>query len=228
MSPAGREPQLATGHVAPAVHDEFPGLSLLWLTLAARRRRSPAPLVRRVRLLSDRYRGAGVVAMRTQPIPRAYRSFFRQIGLDPDVDRIPSERAAVARLLQGGFRSIDLITDACLLALLETGVPVWALDAAQVRSGLGIRLVAETGPGHPVPGTIAVADAETVHAPLFGDPLHGHGVGARTERVTLFALSVEGVPAIHVEEALWICVDILEGRLQTSAGDPDNGPPLDL
>ena len=228
MSAADPQPQLTTGHVEPAVHDEFPGLSLLWLTLPARRRRSPAPLVRRLRELSDRYRGAGVVAMRTHPIPRAYRSFFRQIGLDPDVDRIPSERAAVARLLQGGFRSIDLISDACLLALLETGVPVWALDAARVRSGLGIRLVTEPGPGHPVPGTIAVADSETVHAPLFGDPLNGHGAGARTERVTLFALSVEGVPAIHVEEALWICVDILEGRPQASHRGPESTPPADL
>jgi DNA/RNA-binding domain of Phe-tRNA-synthetase-like protein len=203
-------------------------LSLLWLTLTARRRRSPAPLVRRLRELSDRYRGAGVVAMRTQPIPRAYRSFFRQIGLDPDVDRIPSERAAVARLLQGGFRPIDLISDACLLALLETGVPVWALDAARVSSGLGIRLVGEPGPGHPIPGMIAVADAETVHAPLFGDPLDGHGVGARTERVILFALSVEGVPAIHVEEALWISVDILEGAFSSPDRGPEDSPPADL
>jgi DNA/RNA-binding domain of Phe-tRNA-synthetase-like protein len=203
-------------------------LSLLWLTLPARRRRSPAPLVRRLRELSDRYRGAGVVAMRTQPIPRAYRSFFRQIGLDPDVDRIPSERAAVARLLQGGFRPIDLISDACLLALLETGVPVWALDAARVSSGLGIRLVGEPGPGHPIPGMIAVADAETVHAPLFGDPLDGHGVGARTERVILFALSVEGVPAIHVEEALWISVDILEGASSSPDRGPEDSPPADL
>ncbi len=227
MSPADRQPQLRTGHVEPAVHDEFPGLGLLWLTLPARRRRSPPPLVLRLRELSNRYRGAGVVAMRTQPIPRAYRSFFRQIGLDPDVDRIPSERAAVARLLQGGFRPIDLISDACLLALLETGVPVWALDAARVRSGLGIRLLAEPGPGHPIPGMIAVADAETVHAPLFGDPLDGHGVGARTERVTLFALSVEGVPAIHVEEALWICVDILTGPLHRQDPSPEDSPPVD-
>ena len=198
-----------SGHVEAAVRDEFPGLGLWWLTLPARRRRSPAPLVQRLRELSDRYRGAGVVAMRTRPIPRAYRSFFRQIGLDPDVDRIPAERAAVARLLQGGFRSLDLISDACLLALLETGVPVWALDSDRIRAGLGIRLAGEPGPGHPIPGMLVVGDAETVHAPLFGDPLDGHGVGARTKRVTLFALGVDGVPAIHVEEALWICVDLL-------------------
>jgi hypothetical protein len=74
---------------------------------------------------------------------------------------------------------------------------------------------------------IAVADAETVHAPLFGDPLDGHGVGARTEHVTLFALSVEGVPAIHVEEALWICVDILGGALDRQDHSPEDSPGAD-
>ena len=78
--------------------------------------------------------------MRTKPIPQAYRIFFRQIGLDPDVTRIPSEEAAVARLLHGEFRSAGLIPDACLVALIETGVPVWALDADVVdEGGLGIR-----------------------------------------------------------------------------------------
>ena len=153
---------LWTGHVEPAVATSFRGCGWTgWLTLPARRRRSPPPLVLRLRELSNRYRGAGVVAMRTQPIPRAYRSFFRQIGLDPDVDRIPSERAAVARLLQGGFRPIDLISDACLLALLETGVPVWALDAAVVdEGGLGVRTGRASGDPGPArsPGSLVVAD----------------------------------------------------------------------
>ena len=70
--------------------------------------------------------------MRTKPVPQAYRAFFRQIGLDPDVQRIPSEQAALARLVQGGFRSVDLIADACLIALVETGVPV---AAARRRPG---------------------------------------------------------------------------------------------
>ncbi len=86
------------GPIDPAVAAELPGLRLDWLTvdvpprLAAARSRSPAG--ERLRALSDRYRGATVIAMRTHPIPRAYRTFYRQIGLDPDVERIPSERAA--------------------------------------------------------------------------------------------------------------------------------------
>jgi DNA/RNA-binding domain of Phe-tRNA-synthetase-like protein len=164
-------------------------------------------------VLSDRYRGATVVAMRTQPIPHAYRSFYRQIGLDPDVNRIPSEQAALSRLLAGRFVSHDLLSDALLIALIETGVPVWALDADRVDArGLGIRV---TEPGErfgaaALPGgLLVVADRRTVHALLFGEIAAGHEALARTVRTTLFAVGVDGVPAIHVEEALWVAVEAL-------------------
>ena len=79
--------------------------------------------------------------MRTQPIPHAYRAFFRQVGVDPDAARIPAEAAAVGRLVHGRFESRDALADALLIALVETGVPVWALDAGVVDSGsLGIRV----------------------------------------------------------------------------------------
>ena len=157
--------------------------------------------------------------MRTQPIPHAYRTFFHQIGLDPDVHRIPSEQAALYRLLQGQFPSRNLIDDACLIALVETGVPVWALDADLVdEGGLGIRLTVagdRLGSGERgrvlSAGRLAVADAHKLHALLFDeDVAPGHGVSARTERVALFAVGVDGVPEIHIEEALWICVEALD------------------
>ena len=131
----------APGFVDEELSAELPGLRLDWMTLPRGPRRSPPELVSRLEALSNRYRGASVIAMRTQPIPHAYRTFYRQLGLDPDVDRIPSEQAAVARLLHGGFRSYGALEDALLIALIETGVPVWALDADLIDpGGLGIRL----------------------------------------------------------------------------------------
>jgi hypothetical protein len=160
----------------------------------------------RLRALSDRVAGAGVVAMRTKPIPHAYRAFFRQVGLDPDAARIPSEEAAVRRLLEGRFHSRDTLADALLIALVETGVPVWALDASVVDlASLGIR-TADGGE------RLVVADAVRVHATLFGDPAPGHAAGPGTDWMVLYAVAVEGVPAIHVEEALWISTDILGAR----------------
>jgi DNA/RNA-binding domain of Phe-tRNA-synthetase-like protein len=208
----------APGFIAPELSAEFPGLRLDWVTTEASTRPSPRDLKRRLRELSGRYRGANVVAMRTQPIPHAYRTFFRNIGLDPDVRRIPSEQIAVRRLMQGQFSSSNLVEDARLIALIETGVPVWALDAELVDvGGLGIRLTADgdrlgsTELGRHLPaGLLAVADARNVHALLFDeDVAPGHAVSRRTERIALFTVGVDGVPAIHIEEALWICVDAL-------------------
>jgi DNA/RNA-binding domain of Phe-tRNA-synthetase-like protein len=211
------ELQAAPGFVAPELRDELPGLRLRWVTVAHKARTSSPAVVGRLRELSNRYRGAGVVAMRTQPIPHAYRAFFRQIGLDPDVDRIPSEEAAVARLLHGHFQSHGTLEDALLIALVETGVPVWALDADLVDpGGLGIRTAASGerlgGADHAyplAPSQLVVADARCIHARLFGEVAPGHAAGARTERIALFSVGVEGVPAIHVEEALWVCSEAL-------------------
>jgi len=207
----------AAGFVETRVRDEFPGLRLDWMTIAVRPRDSPPWLVRRLKELSNRYRGDGVVVMRTKPIPQAYRAFFRQIGLDPDVTRIPSEHVAVTRLLHGHFRSTGLIPDACLVALIETGVPVWALDADGVdEGGLGIRTTtgadaerAREQGGYLAPESLVVADRTSIHGLLFAEPASGHGVGHRTKRVALYAIGVDGVPAIHVEESLWMCAELL-------------------
>jgi hypothetical protein len=218
------------------VEAELPGLRLDWLgvTIARPSVRSRSSPIERLRALSDRYRGATVIAMRTQPIPRAYRAFYRQIGLDPDVERIPSERAATERLLHGGFRSIDVISDACLVAVVETGVPVWALDAGVVDSdppGLGIGLAdpaaapaaadaaaadtaaasAAAATGAP-PGSLVVCDRRAVHAPLFGTPLPGHEARPSAATVALYAVGVAGVPQIHIDEALWVAAELLGGR----------------
>jgi DNA/RNA-binding domain of Phe-tRNA-synthetase-like protein len=207
-----------SGFIEPTLREEFPGLRLTWAAVDARVRGSSREVRRRLRELSDRYRGAGVVAMRTQPIPHAYRAFFRQVGLDPDAARIPSEAAAVERLLHGRFESRDSVADALLIALVETGVPVWALDARVVDlSSLGIRTALAGdrlvgGPGGAiqlVEGQMVVADIAAVHATLFGEPAPGHAPRPRTTRIVLFAVGVDGVPAIHIEEALWVAADVL-------------------
>lgn len=208
----------AQGFIAPELAAEFPGLQLLWVAVEARLRPSPSALKHRLSMLSSRYRGENVIAMRTQPIPHAFRAFFRQVGLDPDVTRIPAEAAAVQRLLRGGFESRNAVDDARLIAVIETGVPVWALDADLIdEGGLGIRVTESDdrlGSGEDAralaPGQLAVADARLIHALLFDDVAPGHGVGRSTVRAGLFAVGVEGVPSIHVEEALWIATEALQ------------------
>jgi DNA/RNA-binding domain of Phe-tRNA-synthetase-like protein len=207
----------ASGWIEPHLQAEFPHLGIDWVTVEARRRDSPRALKARLRELSNGYRGQTVVAIRQRPVGLAYRVFFREIGLDPDVTRTPLEQAALARLMHGQFRSRGLLEDAMLVALVETGVAVWALDADLVDAGgLGIRVSVEgdrLGTGDHASrlgaGRLVVADAEAVHAILFGAVAPGHAPTVATERIALFAVRAGGVPQIHIEEALWICVEAL-------------------
>jgi len=92
---------------------------------------------------------------------------------------------------------------------------VWALEADLVDAGgLGIRTTAGgerfgSGEHAMAAGRLVVADARSVHALLFGAVAPGHGVAARTARTALFAIGVDGVPTIHIEEALWTCGEML-------------------
>jgi DNA/RNA-binding domain of Phe-tRNA-synthetase-like protein len=216
---APREP--AVGAVAADVAEELPGLRLLYLDADVVRRASltgdsPADIEARLRELSNRVRGARAIGIRREPITAAYRVFFRQVGLDPDSERTPIEAAMLERMLRGGFLTGGLLDDVLLIALLDTGVPVWALDAGTVRGALQIRQSAEAerlgrGPDPPLlaEGRLVVADEETALAVLFGERAPGHEPRARTRRVLFYAVQVPGVPALFAEEALWACASSL-------------------
>jgi DNA/RNA-binding domain of Phe-tRNA-synthetase-like protein len=214
----------APGWIEPRLHAELPRLGLDWVTVETQSGGSPRELKERLRELSNGFYGHTVLALRQQPVSHAYRVFFREIGLDPDITRTPLEQAGLERLRHGHFVSRGLLEDAMLLALVETGVGVWALDADRVDAGgLGIRITVDgdrlggtenhpSSPSHVRAGRLVVADAAWVHAILFGEVAPGHVPTPDTRRVTLFAVRVEGVPQIHIEEALWICVEALTAR----------------
>ena len=204
------------GWVDAALADELPELSL-WTVVAGTppARRSPPEVRQRLGSLASRFRGAEAVELRRRPVPHAYRVFFRQIGMDPDDQRTPVEEAAMRRLMQGGFQSQGTLEDALLLAVVETGVPMWAVDDATLDGPLGLR-AARAGEQRPradgfaddlPPGRLVVADAAGPVAVLFGEPDAKHAVTKQTQQVRLFTLQVAGVPDIHVEEALWTALD---------------------
>ncbi|HTR89236.1 MAG TPA: hypothetical protein VMG62_03890 [Solirubrobacteraceae bacterium] len=211
---------LQPGWRAREIERELPQLRLVFahapLASRAGRGASPASIQRRLRSLSDRFKGAHAVAVRRQPVPAAYRVFYRQIGLDPEVAQTPIEAAVRERMVHGGFLSGGLLEDVRLLALIDTGVPVWALDAGAVRGSLGVRLSSEgeplgrAGDAWSLPGgRLVVADDSTALGLLFGEMAGECATGARTREVTLFAVQVSGVPTLYVEEALWICANAL-------------------
>ena len=208
------EPELTAGWVDAELAEEFPELGLDSVRVEARSGRSPFAVRDRLRVLSDRFTGSKVVHMRQDPVPWAYRVFFRQVGVDPDSDRTPVERIAVERLEWGGLRSRNLLDDALVIATVETGVPVIAFDADKVGDHLGLRL---SRAGERLGGggralserQIVVADEDRPLSILFGEIAEERGVTPRTRQMVLVALRVKGVPAISVEEALWTAADVL-------------------
>jgi DNA/RNA-binding domain of Phe-tRNA-synthetase-like protein len=209
----------AEGFIAPEVRAELPGLRLRWTALDGPFRTDFAALRARLRALSNRFLGADAITMRTRPVDHAYRAFFRQTGLDPDVQRTPAEQAALSRLLHGGLSARDPLHAAMLIAVVETGVGVWGLDGNRVDAGgLGIRQTGEReqlGEGdHRVPvspGRLVIADPVRIHALLFGELAPGHEAGRASRRAVFFSVGVDGVPEVHLAEALWLTVEALGG-----------------
>jgi hypothetical protein len=193
---------IEVGAVAPAIAAEFPALGLLWLDVAAPSgRRTPPDLRARLAHLSDRWRGPQAVALRRQPVAHAHRVFFRHIGIDPDVQRVPQEEVVVRRLLDGGFKPRGLPDDALTVACVETGVGVWALDAAAVDGALAIAFDDVE--------RIAVCDAAGVVARLFGAPLQRVAATRATAVLRLYAIRVPGVPELFAREALELAAQLL-------------------
>jgi len=211
----GWNPAPRQGWVAPHLSAEFPGLGIASVEVDGKPGKSPEPVHRRLRDLSDRTYGGEAIRLRERPIPWAYRVFFRQIGLDPDRTRTPVEQLTLERLHDGGFRSHGLPRDALTIATVETGVALRAFDADSLTGSLCIR---DTAPGEKLAGqaaelaggTLTIADELKPVSVLFGPTGEGFGVERRSRRIAVVAIQVKGVPQIAVEEALWMAAATLE------------------
>ena len=152
----------------------------------AHARRSPPDVRARLRALADR-------------VPRVphdvdpYAIAMARLGIEGPA---PAEAALRARLVRGGYRSRGLLADALLIAVVETGVGVWATDAVDE---LRIEDGCVVGAGLRVPLFVA--------PPRLSSP-----------RVTLFGVVVPGVAAGVVEEAVQIAAEIAAGSGEHTVG----------
>ncbi len=209
------------GWRAQEVAEELPALQLAVTQARIARSSSwrggsPRAIKDRLRTLANRFNGARAVNLRREPLPAAYRVFFRQIGLDPDISPTPIEGAVMLRMMKGGIASQGLIDDVLLITLLDTCVPVWALDPETLDGPLGIRVSREGEPlgrrsGAPMlpAGRLVIADGSTAVALLFDELAPAHRAGPDSERAVLFTLQVAGVPWLHLEEALCMAARML-------------------
>jgi DNA/RNA-binding domain of Phe-tRNA-synthetase-like protein len=209
-------PLARIGWIDPALHEEFPALALRHALVERGSGRSTREVKERLRGLSDRFSGPQAINLRHQPIPWAYRVFYRHIGLDPDQQPTPVEELALERMRHGGFRSRSLLDDALTIAIIESGVAVRAFDADRVEGEPGIRPslpgeALEGRPGELPEGTLVIADQARPLALLFGATAAGRGVQPKTSRTLLAAIQVAGVPEVAIEEAIWLVAETLQG-----------------
>lgn len=197
------------GWVGDEIAEEFRGLGLVFLPArlggVTHRRAAKDRLV----ALEEYFSGAVIADLPGRPVTAAHRVFFRQVGLNPEVDRTPVELLCYERLWRGRFVSRGLLHDALLATALETEIPVRALPAADVLGPLGITAAR---PGERLPdeqplitGALVVADAAKPLALLFGAP----PLLPRADEVLLFAPVVPGVATATATEALWLAAQLL-------------------
>lgn len=212
------EPPPNPGWIAPDVVEEHPGLDFFWWTEETEwRRRAPRWARDRLARLSTRIDGPAVLQAHLEDAPAAHREFLRRIGRDPNSDHSPQEAAYHQRIFHGRFPVRDELQDLLLIVLIETGVPIWAVDAERIDGELGLRrsLAGELqgpriGPGRPTPDPITrsepvVVDGGGVVAELGREPRDTHRATYKTGRTTFFCARVPGLPALRVEEAIWLC-----------------------
>jgi DNA/RNA-binding domain of Phe-tRNA-synthetase-like protein len=216
LSPGAQqaEGEPESGWLAAELREEFPGLALRYSVVDVQPRRSSPGVKQHLRYLANRLHGRRALNLRREPIASAYRVFFRQIGLDPDRTRTPIEELALERMKRGQFPSRNQLDDALTIGIVETGVALRAFDADRIEGRLGIRASApgeslEGRPGELPSGTLVIADERRPLALLFGATAEGRGVHPRTDRITVAALRVKGVPEIAIEEAIWLAVGVL-------------------
>lgn len=190
------------------VAGEFPGLALVARTCDGPVRDDPG-VEERLGLIAGRIRGATAIEMRREPVPAAYRALYRQLGVDPDVELPPGEQAVGRRLFDGGVLPSGPLAAALELAVLETGVPVYAFDSATVDGFLEVRparpderVQGADGASRANPGRLVIADRSGPVCWLF-DEAHGRGrATAKSSALILAAVGAPGVPGICLDEAL--------------------------
>lgn len=210
------------GWVGEDVAADFPSLGLLHLTVELAAPVASKALKGRLPDLERYFAGSVVTQLRTRPVTAAHRVFFRQVGLDPEVDRTPVERVVLERLAQGRFASRGFLADALTITALETEVPVGALDGRSVLGPLGVSLarageVLEDERGTRVPlaaESLVVADITRPLALAFGGEASPFAPAPDAEQVVLYGVVVPGVARATVAEALWVAAGLLGG------GDP--------
>lgn len=167
----------------------------------------------RLGLLAERIDGPRVLRHHEGVIPHAYRVLFQQMGIDVDQHPTPSDALMRERIAYGSFRASSVVQDALKVVILETSVAVWAIDSAAIVDGLVLRTPSgDADASRSAPVVPLLSDGDELVAPVGSAPQAPYAVRRKTKDLRLVALQCDGVPAMHVEEALWLASSLLHHR----------------
>ena len=215
LEPAARAPEpvavrglmVRREPVANALRAGLPGLALWTTSATLRDGQATPPLVRaRVEQARERTAVAEAAGVPGESAPWAYRVAMRQLGIDPDEELAPVERAVLHRGLL--IPELGMPGDALMAASLETGVPVRAFDETQLDGSLALRSAAE---GEGIDGAAVARPAPARGAAVRRDARARapgavqHGAGARGRAGSA------ACPTWRCKQALWLAAELVEG-----------------
>ena len=106
--------------------------------------------------------------------------------------------------------------DALTIATIETGVALRRFDAERLDGASASATPhrasrCPAGSRELAAGTLTIADESGPVGFVFGETAAGRAVERESRRIAIVAVGVGAVPAIRVEEALWIAAATVEG-----------------
>ncbi len=160
-----------------------------------------------IEYVQERYTLDGI---RDEPLFRAYRDFFWNVGVDPTKIR-PASEALVRRVLAGKpLPTINCAVDAYNLASIRSGIPLAAFDADRLNGDLTMRFAGDgeeflgIGMKNPVilkSNQVILADAEDIVAIYPYRDSEVTKITLHTETIHLVACGVPKVEPWQVREA---------------------------
>ena len=160
-------------------------------------------------MAADRIRGASALTASIAPVAAAFRSFMRQLGMDPEAVDWTADAAMRRRLIEGGLPPTFWLRDAATLAVLEFGAPLMLFEHEAMPRDVELRSADSEGALHAAGDLVVAADGVPLSR-LFGPPFPEFAVSRGTRRALVVSVRAPGVEDVFCRAALERCADLLE------------------
>lgn len=200
--------EVRNGTIDPVALEEFPQAGVSFATVETASGRTARGLAMELALAADRIRGASALTASTAPVAASYRSFLRQLGMDPEAVECTADAVVRRRLVEGGLAPSFAVRDAAALVALELGVPLMAFSCGDSPREVSIIRSTESGALHAEGDLVVSVDGVPV-CRLFGQAFPSREVTKGTRRSLLVAVRAPGVSELLCAAAIERCAELI-------------------